>query len=245
MLLVFLVFATALTAQRGGRMGGGGFHGGGSRGGGFAGHGYGGNSFTHRPGGFAGIGGYNRGFIRSPRYGFGAFRGGLYPFNSFGRARYGFGYYPYFSSYITPFWGYPSYYSPYSYDSGYENMAAGPNITVLTTPPAESTPSTIIVNSPPSREQARSEAEDPGLRRPEAEKDAAPRQPEPTAGRSQIYLIAARDGIVWAALAYWTDGATLHFVTIKGERKQMPLAQIDRDLSEQFNRERGVPFRLP
>jgi hypothetical protein len=230
MLLVFLVFATVLTAQRGGRMGGGGGFRGGFGGGvrgGFSGHGYRGGGFTHRPGGFNR--GYNRGFISRPRHNFGRY-------TSFGRSRYGFSYYPYFSSYISPFWSYPSYYSPYYYGYGYSNMAAGPNITVMTAPAADTTPSTIIVNNPtPRSEEARSEPK----------KDEAPQQPEPTAGRSQIYLIAARDGIVWAALAYWTEGANLHFVTIKGEKKQMPLAQIDRDLSEQFNRERGVPFRLP
>jgi hypothetical protein len=235
-LLVLLVFATALMAQRGGgRMGGGGFRGGAR--GGFSGHGgYGGGGFAHRPGGFIGgggyrgyhRGGYNRGFITRPRYGFGAY-------SSFGRARYGFSYYRYFSSYISPFWSYPSYYSPYPYDYGYSNMSAGPNITVLTTPATDAPPSTVIVNNAPPRPQARSEEE----------KNEAPQQPEPTGGRSQIYLIAARDGVVWAALAYWTEGANLHFVTIKGDKKQIPLAQIDRDLSEQFNRERGVPFRLP
>lgn len=234
-LVILLVFASALTAQRGGgRMGGGGGRVGGGGFRGSPGHGYGGGGFTHRPGGFTGFGGYNRGFITGPRYGFGGFRSGFRSYNSFGGFGYGFGYYPYFSSYISPIWSYPTY-SPY-YDYGYPNVASGPNITLLTTPAVETTPSTIIVNNaPPVRPQTRSEVE----------REESPPQPEPQATRSQIYLIAARDGIVYAALAYWVESGTLHFVTVKGERKQMALSQIDRDLSEQFNRERGVPFRLP
>lgn len=157
---------------------------------------------------------------------------------------YGAGYYPYVGSYISPYWSYPSYY-PYSYDYSSPAISAGPAVTVLSTGASNQTPSTVIVNNTTPREQTRSEDEDSGLRRPPPEASQSQRQPEPQATRSQIYLIAARNGIVWAALAYWVEGQTLNFVTVKGERKQMPLAQIDRDLSEQFNRERNVPFRLP
>jgi hypothetical protein len=46
-------------------------------------------------------------------------------------------------------------------------------------------------------------------------------------------------------VAYWVDGATLHYVSMDHEQKQAPLSSVDRDLSERFNRERNVTFRLP
>ena len=45
--------------------------------------------------------------------------------------------------------------------------------------------------------------------------------------------------------AYWAEGGTLHYVTQEHEQKQAPLAPLDRDLSEQLNRERRVAFSLP
>ena len=91
MLIAFLVFATALSAQRGGGMGGGmrgGAIGGGMRGGGYRGgspgHWSGGAGFIRGPGG----GGYVRGpggggFVWGGGYnhGFG-YRGGFYRYNS-------------------------------------------------------------------------------------------------------------------------------------------------------------------
>ena len=261
MLIAFLVFATALSAQRGGGMGGGmrgGAIGGGMRGGGYRGgspgHWSGGAGFIRGPGG----GGYVRGpggggFVWGGGYnhGFG-YRGGFYRYNSFYRPYYGTGfyygagYYPYVSAYTYPYWSYPSYYpyySDYTYPA-YPTMSAGPAVTVVSTGSSTPAPS-IIVNNAPPRQQTRSEEEDSGVRQSPSGQSESSLQPEPQATRSQIYLIAARNGIVWAALAYWVDGPTLHFITVKGERKQLPLAQIDRELSEQFNRERNVPFRLP
>ena len=46
-------------------------------------------------------------------------------------------------------------------------------------------------------------------------------------------------------LAYWVDGASLHYVTIEHAQKQVTLASIDRGLSERLNGERNVPFQLP
>jgi len=126
-----------------------------------------------------------------------------------------------------------SAYAPY-YDYAYQYGGASPNVTVVTTPEAQLAPSTIIVyNLPPGRQPVQQQAEEPT------------RAPETRSAGPRIYLIAAKDGIVWAATSYTTENGILHFVTTKGERKEMPLSQVDRELSEQFNRERGVPFQLP
>jgi hypothetical protein len=119
------------------------------------------------------------------------------------------------------------------YDYAYQ-YAASPAVTVVTTPEVQAAPSTIIIyNSPPGRPPAQEYREE------------TTRAPERRSAGPLIYLIAANDGIVWAATSYRTESGVLHFVTTKGEQKQMPLSQVDRELSEQFNRERGVPFQLP
>jgi hypothetical protein len=60
-----------------------------------------------------------------------------------------------------------------------------------------------------------------------------------------LFLIAFKDSTIRTVLAYWVDGATLHYVSMDHEQKQAPLSSVDRDLSERFNRERNVTFRLP
>ena len=60
-----------------------------------------------------------------------------------------------------------------------------------------------------------------------------------------LFLLAFKDSTIRAVLAYWVDGATVHYVSMDHEQKQTPIASIDRDLSERLNRERNVTFRLP
>jgi hypothetical protein len=60
-----------------------------------------------------------------------------------------------------------------------------------------------------------------------------------------LFLLAMKDGTIRAVLAYWVDGATVHYVTMEHEQKQTPLASLDRGLSVRLNRERNVTFQLP
>jgi len=60
-----------------------------------------------------------------------------------------------------------------------------------------------------------------------------------------IYLIAFKEDQIRAALAYWVENGTLYYVTRQGKREQAPLDSLDREFSEQLNRERGLEFRLP
>jgi hypothetical protein len=60
-----------------------------------------------------------------------------------------------------------------------------------------------------------------------------------------VTLIAFRDGSLMQAVAYWYEGATLHYVKPDHQMASAPLAQVDKESSARFNRERGVPFRLP
>ena len=72
-----------------------------------------------------------------------------------------------------------------------------------------------------------------------------PPPPQPKPGQSTIYLIAFQNDVIRPALAYWVDGATLHYLGLDHREQHAPLATVNRDLSDQLNRERRVPFRLP
>ena len=69
--------------------------------------------------------------------------------------------------------------------------------------------------------------------------------PSQEPGREPLYLIAFTDHRITAAVAYWVEGDTLHYVTREHEQKQVPLDGVDRAFSEQLNRDRRVEFRLP
>jgi hypothetical protein len=64
-------------------------------------------------------------------------------------------------------------------------------------------------------------------------------------GPPAVYLIAFKDHIIQAALTYSVEGTTLSYTTLQGTREQVPLDSVDREFSEQLNRERNVEFRLP
>jgi hypothetical protein len=226
----------------GGGRGGGGFSGG-RAGGGFSG-GRGGGFSGGRGGGFAGgaRGGFSGGGFRGGFRG-GGFRGG------FGRGgfRRSFGYYPLFYPGFYGGYGY-GYYDPYFYNSYYGNpyydssygnpyngsSYAGPGVTIISNSPYDYPAEPPVVIDDGSRAQAA----------PPVVRDYAPRPPE-NKYQDQLFLVAFHDGMIRAVLAYWAEGATLHYVTMDHEQKQTPLATVDRDLSERLNRERNVTFRLP
>ena len=71
-------------------------------------------------------------------------------------------------------------------------------------------------------------------------------QPEtPVAEESPTFLIAFKDHTIYAAIAYWVEGDTLHYVTNQSTHNQVSLDLVDRELSDRLNRERQVDFRLP
>lgn len=59
------------------------------------------------------------------------------------------------------------------------------------------------------------------------------------------YLIAFKDHTIYAAVAYWVEGDTLHYITSGNTHNQVSLDLVDRDLSARLNGERGVDFLLP
>jgi hypothetical protein len=146
----------------------------------------------------------------------------FYPFANWGPGYYGgLGYY-------DPYWySSPDQYPDSGYNSGYgyQNDQAPP---VVVNPDFPSGPAP----APMLREYT----------------GPAPPAPPVTIQRKYdepLYLFAFNDGVIRAVLAYWVDGASLHYVTMEHAQKQVTLASVDRGLSERLNGERQVTFQLP
>jgi hypothetical protein len=208
----------------GGSRGGGGISRGGSGGSMFRGGGTGGSGFRGGGGYRGGYGGYYGGY--------GGYRGGYYG----GYGGYYGGYYsPYFYSGYGLGWGWPGY-ADYGYGYGSDPAYSYPVYQpspLMYAPPAAA-PATVYVerDGPPT------------CRRDEYGQEIRRSRPAPDSD-SSIYLIAFRDRSIFAAVAYWAEGGTLHYVTQEHEQKQVPLSTVDRDLSDKLNRERGIAFSLP
>jgi hypothetical protein len=67
----------------------------------------------------------------------------------------------------------------------------------------------------------------------------------PVTEETPTFLIAFKDHTIYAAIAYWVEGDTLHYVTNQSTHNQVSLDLVDRELSDRLNRERQVDFRLP
>jgi hypothetical protein len=59
------------------------------------------------------------------------------------------------------------------------------------------------------------------------------------------YLIAYRNRSMYAALAWWMEGNTLHYVTTQNTHNQASLDLIDLDRTARLNQDRNVPFTIP
>ncbi len=222
-LIVSFVTAIPVFAQRGGGHGGGGggMHGGGGvrSSGGMRGGGGGGFRGGN---GFRGIGfrgGFNRGF---------GFRGrfGIVPFYGYYG---GSGFYDPFFYNSDPSYPYDGGYDPYA--AAYSNSGYGSNA-----------PSVMIISNSPYGYQAGPPAV---LAPPAPAVHEYPPAAQEQKYETPLFLLAFKDGSIRAVLAYWVDGMTLHYVSMDHEQKQAPLSSVDRDLSERFNYERNVTFRLP
>jgi hypothetical protein len=221
-------------------MGGGGFRGGG----GSSFHGGGGNSF--RGGGFGG--GFSGNSFRggfggnSFRGGFGGFRGGFGGFRGFGGFYgayyspylysgfgYGYGYAPSSFDYY-PYYDYP-YSASYSYPAYQSNYQPASNVVVVYPQQSQNQPVYVERAVPALHEYD------------EFGQELRPRAA--ASNESPLYLIAFRSHDIQAAIAYWVDGTTVHYVTQQHEEKQAPLDSVDRELSLRLNRERRLSFSLP
>ena len=173
-------------------------------------------SSTAIAGGHGGMGG--GGF-----HGRGGFHSGFNrEFNTFGLGGIGSGNwgYPWYSGY--PYYGYyPSYSYIYPYDYYYSyppyNYDQSPIVVQNDDYSPQTAPSALIQTYPFTS----------------------------TTSKDTLYLIAFQDHRIVAAVAYWVEGDTLHYVTRQNEQTMIPLSSVDRTLTEQLNRDRRVDFRLP
>lgn len=235
-LLILLLSSVSWAQHRGG---GGGFRGGGFRGG--VSHG------GSRGGGHVGV------TPRRAGTGFGSvvFPGGDYAGMRLrgvptGSSWPSFSYWPAYSGYssyysYTPFFGGTPLGSYGGY--GYAPAAQQPNVIVIggaaSAQPAPAAPVVINQFTPQPLRAA------PAVIREYPPQPAPAAEAPETGYRSDFYLIALKSGLIQAALAYWVEGAELHYVTRDRKHKQVALSAVDRSFSSQLNRERRVPFRLP
>lgn len=59
------------------------------------------------------------------------------------------------------------------------------------------------------------------------------------------YLIAYRNRSMYAAISWWMENDTLHYVTTQNTHNQASLDLIDLDLTRKLNQDRNVPFAIP
>jgi hypothetical protein len=73
-------------------------------------------------------------------------------------------------------------------------------------------------------------------------RSATPRAP--VDDKATIYLIALKDSTIHSAIGYWVEDGTLHYVTPQGTANRVTLDRVDKELTDQLNRERHVDFTL-
>ena len=143
---------------------------------------------------------------------------------------YGYPYYGYgYGAYGYPAYGYGVGYDAYP-DYGYSSYAAAPAYSQS----AQQTPAVVnqYYSTPASTTQSS------GYFQGRVRQD-----PPPGSSQGIGTLIAFPDGSVQIAVAYWVEGGTLHYVTRDKAQKQVALTAIDRGMTDQLNRERGMEFR--
>jgi hypothetical protein len=108
-------------------------------------------------------------------------------------------------------------------------------------PPAKTTGDSSRGETPAPVSQARYDA----YGQPASSPAVSVGQPSAPSYSSPIYLIAIRDHGIRAASAYWVVEDTLHYLTMEHPEQQVPLNQVDRELTLKLNRERRVSIELP
>lgn len=61
----------------------------------------------------------------------------------------------------------------------------------------------------------------------------------------KVYLLTLKDGTLRQAVAFWSEGDSLHYVQPDRKQDKVAFSQLDREATARFNRERGIEIRLP
>ena len=148
------------------------------------------------------------------------------------------------STVLVPF-AYPVYVGDYSYQGAYAAQqpygTQQPNITVIY-PPAPAQP--VYMYGGDQGQAAAPVPETPNISVYQAPSPQPAAEGSSTADPAR-YLIAYKDHTIYAAVAYWVDGDTLHYFTSGNTHNQISLSLVDVPLTERLNREAGNAVRLP
>lgn len=75
--------------------------------------------------------------------------------------------------------------------------------------------------------------------------EAAPASPTASTGEPRAFIIALKDGTSIDADAVWVQGDSVGLVDTGGEHRRVPLETVDREATEQRNREQNLNLRIP
>lgn len=150
-----------------------------------------------------------------------------------------------FSTYVPGYWDYlgDPVGGPYSYTlPNYGEMGPPPPApgAVPGGPagPDGAAPPQVIINNyygyPPP----------PGAEQGQFQPEAATHPGDPLGEPENYYLIVYKDHSIHAALAYWVEGSTLHYVTTDNAHNQVSLDLLDIDASTKLNSDHNVPFSV-
>jgi hypothetical protein len=130
----------------------------------------------------------------------------------------------------------PSYMDPSLYEP--PAPAAAPVLVIQSEPPYPPAPEAAAVSSPGKTEDSSVKIYSNPVTM------APPDAPAKPSTGQQVVILALKDGAAETAIAYWTDGDELKYVTPDRKQKQVSLSKVDTALSARLNRERGVSFSL-
>jgi hypothetical protein len=148
--------------------------------------------------------------------------------------------------YIVPF-GYsyyvPNYFGSFDsdayYDPGYGYGAPPPAAPYPPDGPPTAPPQPVIINqyfgmpAPPPQDNG-----------PDPSRDVQGAAGDVLGSVQNYYLIAYKNHAIYAALAYWVEDKTLHYVTTQNTHNQASIDLIDLDLTKSLNQSRDVPFAI-
>lgn len=148
----------------------------------------------------------------------------------------------------TAIYAYPVYVGGYGYGYGDPyNYAPGPSVP----PPPDAGGGYAPAQPPVVINQYFGQAPQDQAPPPESEPESnyrfyqAPSNNDTSPPDTPYYLIAFKDHTIYSAVAYYTEGDTLHYFTSGNVHNQVSVSLVDRELTERLNRERNVEVRLP
>jgi len=208
---------------------------------------------THPLGGIANVGpGFGNPGLRSPAFPTANFNTNR-NFNGGRRRQGGF---PYaYSVWVPDYFDYSNVGTAYGAGYGYGAAPYGalqPPANVYFDPALGGSPGSqqpIIINqyfSGPAPTQPANTAPAPAQNAtpPAANNTGTAGQGDPLATPQNYYLIAYKNHEIYAALAYWLEDRTLHYVTTENTHNQASLDLIDIPFTKSLNQDRRVPFSI-